>query len=184
MRLDAKIAAVLAAAMLAPPAFAVTEGWNPLTEGAGKSRLEALVRRELNRLPYLGVFDHLTFIVAGDTVTLQGQTVRPTLKRDAEEAVKRIEGVRAVNNQVEVLPLSSFDDELRVRAFYAVYGSQALNRYLIQPQLPVHIIVKNGHITLEGVVNSELERQVAYNRVRGLPGSFEVVNRLALDSEN
>jgi hyperosmotically inducible protein len=180
-KIDAKIAAVLAAAMLALPALAVTEGRIPLVGGSGKPYLEQQVRRELNRLPYLGVFDHLTFSVAGDTVTLRGQTIRPTLKRDAENVVKRIEGVRAVNNQVEVLPLSNFDNDLRIRAFWAVYGSQALNRYLIQPQLPVHIIVKNGNITLEGVVNNELERQVAYSRVRGLPGSFQVVNHLRLD---
>ena len=185
MKRNYKFAVVLAIGLLAIPAFGAQQDRIPLVgSDETHSFLEQQVRRELVKLPYFGVFDNLAFSVdANDNVTLYGQVMRPTLKRDAENAVKRIEGVRAVNNQVEVLPLSNFDNDLRVRAYYAIYGAPALNRYVIQPQPPIRIVVKNGNITLEGVVNNELERQLAYSRARGLAGSFEVVNNLRLDKD-
>jgi hyperosmotically inducible protein len=145
--------------------------------------LEQQVRTELAKLPYFGVFDNLAFSVnENDQVTLSGQVTRPTLKRDAENIIKRIEGVSAVDNQVEVLPLSSYDNHIRLNAYYAIFGSPSLNRYAIMAQPPIHIVVKNGAVTLEGVVNNEMDRQLADARVRGLPGTFEVTNHLQLDS--
>lgn len=185
MRASLKLTSVLALGVLAVPAFtlAATQAPVPLTKAGPQSFLERQVRHELGRLAYLGVFDNLSFSVnQNDTVTLYGQVVRPTVKRDAEKAVQRIEGVRGVDNQIEVLPLSYFDNDIRIRAYYALYGTPSLSRYAISARPPIHIVVKNGNVTLEGVVNNEGDRQLAYARVRGLPGTLQVTNNLRLDT--
>jgi hyperosmotically inducible protein len=172
---------VLAGGLLAAPAYVFGE--SPAATGAVVQNLERQVRSQLLKLPYFGVFDNLEFRVDADRkVTLLGETIRPTLKRDAEAAVKRIEGVELVDNQIKVLPVSNFDDNIRVRAYYAVYGHPALNRYAVFPQAPIRIIVDRGNVTLEGVVNSEVERQLAFSRVNGLSGVFSVTNNLKLDN--
>jgi len=109
-------------------------------------------------LPYYNVFDNLAYRVDGGTVTLLGQVTRPTLKDDAERVVKRIEGVERVRNEIEVLPLSPNDDTIRIAEFRAIYGDPALNRYGHQAVPPIHIIVKNGNVTLEGVVATKQTR--------------------------
>src|SRR5439155_15365944 len=113
------------------------------------------VRHQLLLLPYYSVFDNLMFKVDGDKVTLLGQVVRPTLKSDAESAVKGIESVASVNNQIEVLPVSPMDDQLRRAVYRAIYGDTVLSRYGMSALPSIHIIVKNGHVTLEGAVDSE-----------------------------
>src|SRR6266571_4211179 len=120
-------------------------------------RIQREVRHELLMLPYLDVFDNLAYKVEGYNVTLFGQVTRPTLKSDAENVVKKIEGVEKVDNQIEVLPLSPMDDRLRLREYRAIYGQTGLEKYALQSVPPIHIIVDNGKLTLEGVVDSEAD---------------------------
>ena len=129
-------------------------------------------------LPYLDVFDNLAYKVEGYNVTLMGQVIRPSLKSDAENAVKRIEGVEKVDNQIEVLPPSSMDDRLRLRLFRAIYGYPALQKYELGVQKPIRIIVKSGRVTLEGVVDSEADKNLAGLRANGVSGTFSVTNNL------
>ena len=136
------------------------------------------VRHELVMLPYYGVFDHLTYNVDGNTVTLFGQVVRPVLKSDAQNVVKRLNGVDKVVNNIEVLPLSSFDDSIRMRTLRAIYGFSSLSRYGMGTQPSIHIIVNNGHVTLEGVVDNAADSNVAFLRANGVPGVFSVTNNL------
>ena len=103
------------------------------------------VRHELVMLPYLSLFDDLSYRVDGTTVTLFGQVTEPVLKSDAERAVKRIEGVTAVNDQIEVLPLSPMDNQIRWRAYRAIFGYAPLQRYSLGALPPIHIIVMSGH---------------------------------------
>ena len=144
----------------------------------GQERIIKEVRHELLMLPYLDVFDYLAFKVDGDTVTLLGQVVRPTLKSDSENAVKHIEGVEKVVNQIEVLPTSPMDDRLRMKLYRAIYGYPALEKYALGVQKPIRIIVKNGHVTLEGVVDNEGDKNFAYMRANGVSGVFSVTNNL------
>jgi hyperosmotically inducible protein len=136
------------------------------------------VRHELNMLPYLDVFDYLAFKVDGYNVTLVGTVTRPTLKSDAENVVKSIEGVEHVDNQIEVLPPSPMDDQLRLRLFRAIYGYPSLQRYALPVNKPIRIIVNNGHAKLEGVVDSEADKNLAGIRAKGVPGLFSVDNNL------
>src|ERR1700726_1939473 len=114
----------------------------------GENRLTKEVRHELVMLPYYSVFDDLAYKVEGDTVTLFGAVTRPTLKSDAENVVKKIEGVEKVDNQIEVLPASPMDDRLRLQLFQAIYQYPALQKYELGVQKPIRIIVKNGRVTL------------------------------------
>jgi hyperosmotically inducible protein len=143
-------------------------------------RIQKEVRHEILMLPYFDVFDNITFKVEGYDVTLSGQVVRPTLKTDAERVVKRIEGVEKVDNQIEVLPVSPNDDRIRIRAFRAIYGYSALQRYALPVIKPIRIIVKGGHITLEGVVDSEADKNLVNMRARGVSGAFSVTNNLVV----
>ena len=143
-------------------------------------RIQKEVRHELLMLPYLGVFDNLTYQVEGYNVTLGGQVTRPTLKSDAENAVKRIEGVEKVDNQIEVLPLSPMDDQLRRRLDRAIYGYAPLQKYAMPVIQPIRIIVKNGHLTLEGVVDSQGDKNLVGLRANGVSGVFSVTNNLVV----
>jgi hyperosmotically inducible periplasmic protein len=136
------------------------------------------VRHELLMLPYFTVFDNIAYKVDGFTVTLLGQVTRPVTKSDAENAVKHIEGVDHVDDQIEVLPPSPMDDRLRQRLFRAIYGYPALQRYALGVQKPIRIIVKNGHVTLEGVVDSAADKNLAGIRANGVSGIFSVDNNL------
>ena len=143
-----------------------------------QDRIAREVRHELLMLPYFGVFDNIAYKVNGDTVTLLGQVVRPVLKSDAENAVKHIEGVNKVDNQIEVLPPSSMDDRIRLEEFRAIYQFPALQKYELGVQKPIRIIVKSGHVTLDGVVDSEADKNLAGVRANGVPGTFSVTNNL------
>jgi hyperosmotically inducible periplasmic protein len=132
-------------------------------------------------LPYFGVFDNIAFKVNGGTVTLLGQVVRPSLKSDAENSIKRIEGVERVDNQIEVLPPSSQDDALRIALFRAIYQYPSLQRYALGVQKPIRIIVKSGRVTLEGVVDSDADKNVAGIRANSVPGIFQVTNNLRVE---
>jgi hyperosmotically inducible protein len=147
-----------------------------------QERITKEVRHELLMLPYFGVFDNIAYKVDGYTVTLLGQVVRPTLKSDAENVVKHIEGVEKVDNQIEVLPPSPMDDRLRVRLYRTIYGYPSLEKYALGVQKPIRIIVKNGNVTLEGVVDNEGDKNIAGIRANGVSGIFSVTNNLRVES--
>ncbi len=147
-----------------------------------QERITKEVRHELLMLSYFGVFDYIAYKVDGYTVTLLGQVVRPTLKSDAENVVKHIEGVEKVDNQIEVLPPSPMDDRLRLRLFREIYGYPSLEKYALGVQKPIRIIVKNGNVTLEGVVDNEGDKNVAGIRANSVPGIFSVTNNLQVVS--
>jgi hyperosmotically inducible protein len=142
------------------------------------------VRHQLLLLPYYSVFDNLAFKVDGDRVTLEGQVTRPTLKSDAEAAVKSIEGISGVTNNIEVLPPSPMDDQLRHALYRAIYGDPVLSKYGWSSMPSIHIIVKNGHVSLEGVVDSETDKNLAGLRANGVPNVFEVKNNLVVNSSH
>lgn len=149
----------------------------------GRERLVKQIRHELVMLPYYGVFDNFSFRLDGERVTLLGQVATPTLKTSAERVVKGIEGVEAVDNQIEVFPLSPNDDRIRMAVYRAVYSQSALQRYGLQAVPPIHILVKNGNVMLEGVVANEGDKNIANIQARGVSGVFNVVNHLHTDAE-
>ena len=150
---------------------------------SGRDRLAREVRHELVMLPYYGVFDDLSFRIDGPAVTLLGQVTRSTLKSDAENVVKSIEGVEQVLNKIEVLPLSPMDDRIRIAAFRAIYGQTGLDRYALQAVPPIHIIVSSGNVTLTGVVASQADKDMAGIRANGVPGVFSVTNNLRVENQ-
>ena len=143
-------------------------------------RITKEVRHELVMLPYLDVFDNLAYKVDGYNVTLYGQVTRDSLKSDAEKVVKGIEGVEKVDNQIEVLPTSPMDDRLRSRLYQAIYGYGPFKRYAMPVIKPIRIIVKNGHVMLEGVVDSKGDKDLVGMRANGVPGIFSVTNNLVV----
>src|SRR5438552_1024355 len=150
----------------------------------GEERLIKEVRHELTMLPYYSVFDDLSYKVEGGTITLYGAVVRPTLKSDAENVVKKIEGVERVVNNIEVLPLSPNDDRIRRDTYRAIYGNDVLSQYSLRAVPPIHIIVENGHVTLEGVVARQMDKQIAEMQAKSVPGAFSVTNNLKVENES
>lgn len=151
------------------------------SSGRGQVRLEREVRHELVMLPLYGVFDNFEYKVEGSTVTLMGQVTRPTLKSDAEKAIREIEGVERIDNRIEVLPLSSSDDQIRIAVYRAIYGTPGLDRYAMRAVPSIHIIVKNGHVFLEGATGNEGDKNLANLKANGVPGVFSVTNNLRVD---
>jgi hyperosmotically inducible periplasmic protein len=143
-----------------------------------EDRIIKAVRHQLLMLPRVGPFDYLAFKVDGFNVTLLGQVVNPVNKSDAEYAVKHIEGVEKVDDQIEVLPPSPMDSGIRRSVYRAIYRYPALERYALGVQKPIRIIVKGGHVTLEGVVDSEGDKNIAGIRANGVPNVFSVDNNL------
>ena len=189
MRRSFAIAGVLAIAfaILTVPSAISAQSQSDSHQRSDKKMQDNLVkevRHQLLLLPYYSVFDNLLFKVEGDKVTLLGQVVRPTLKSDAENAVKSIEGVSAVDNQIEVLPTSPMDDGLRRAVYRALYGDTSLSRYGMSALPSIHIIVKNGNVALEGVVDSESDKNLANIRANGVPNVFSVTNNLAVGSDS
>ena len=144
-------------------------------------RISREVRHELVMLPYYGVFDNLAYRVDGSTVTLLGQVARPTLKSSAENVVKKIEGVEKVVNKIEVLPTSPNDDRIRLAVYRAIYSQPSLQLYELRAVPPIHIIVKNGNVSLEGVVATQADKNVAGIQAKGVPGVFSVTNNLRVE---
>ena len=147
-----------------------------------QSRIQKEVRHELIMLPYFGVFDNIEYQVSGSTVTLLGSVTRPTLKSDAENVVKHIEGVNRVDNKIDVLPPSPMDDRIRLELFRAIYGYPSLEKYSLGVQKPIRIIVKGGHVELDGVVDNEADKNAAGLRANGVSGVFSVANNLRVVS--
>jgi hyperosmotically inducible protein len=176
--------ALLIATLVSGPAY----GRAAQPQGATDQRSEARyqegvvkeVRHQLVMLPWYSVFDNLEYKVEGDKVTLYGQVTRPTLKSDANATVKDIEGVGSVVNNIEVLPLSPMDDQLRRAVYRAIYGDASLSRYSIQAVPSIHIIVKNGNVTLEGAVDNDTDKNLANLRTHGVANVFLVKNNLVV----
>jgi osmotically-inducible protein OsmY len=170
----------LVAAMMATSLFASAQK----TATGSQEQMQKEIRHELNMLPYVNAFDYMAFKMDGRNVTLVGQVTRPVLKSDAESAVKHVEGVENVDNQIEVLPPSSQDDRLRIRLFRAIYEYPQLQKYELGVTKPIRILVKSGHVTLAGVVDNEGDKNVAGIRAKGVPGIFSVDNQLQVVSDN
>jgi hyperosmotically inducible protein len=151
---------------------------------AAENRIAREVRHQLLMLPYYGVFDDLAFRIDGNAVTLLGAVTWPTLKTDAERVVKKIEGVQRVVNEIEVLPPAPMDDQIRKAVYRAIYGDPAIStRYGFRSILPVHIIVKNGKVTLEGVVANKGDKDLIGIRANGVPNVFAVTNNLQVEQK-
>ncbi len=194
MRTNSKLRAVFLLMLMGGLCAAPPTSWASTQGSTAKARsqsqrgserfrtyLEREVRHELVMLPYYSVFDNLAFRIDGDRVELIGQVVWPSLKSDAEAVVKKIEGVENVINHIEVLPLSQNDDRIRLAVFRAIYSQDALQRYALQAVPPIHIIVKGGHVTLEGVVATEMEKNIAGIQANGVSGVFSVTNHLRVE---
>jgi osmotically-inducible protein OsmY len=145
------------------------------------SRFTERIRKELVKLPYYGVYDNLSFEVKGNDVILYGQVVRPSTRKEAERRVARIEGVDHVINKIEVLSPSSADDAIRRRVYRAIFSSDGLYRYAMGANPSIHIIVNHGHVTLEGVVSSQMDSQLAYMAANQVSGVFSVTNSLRVE---
>ncbi|PYV91663.1 MAG: transport-associated protein [Acidobacteria bacterium] len=149
------------------------------TSDQSVSPIEKKVSHELNMLPYSNVFDYMTFSVdQNGKVTLNGKVTNPVLKSDAAKVVKRVEGVELVENDIQVLPVSFFDDGLRARLYRTIYGYGPLQRYSLGVNKPIRIIVQNGHVTLLGVVATEFDKNIAGMLANSVAGAFSVDNQL------
>jgi hyperosmotically inducible protein len=181
-----ELRALFVAAMLCAPVFGLPNYAAARPSDEKKQRepkgIAKEVRHQLVMLPWYSVFDNLAYSVEGDKVTLYGQVTRPSLKSDAEGAVKGIEGVTTVVNNIEVLPPSPMDDQLRRALYRAIYGEGGLSRYSIQAVPSVHIIVKNGNVTLEGAVDNEADKNMAGIRANQVPNVFSVKNNLIISN--
>src|SRR5947209_5830087 len=165
--------------------FALTAAAQDNRQGLSQKGIDRIVKEvhhELVMLPYYGVFDNLSYKVDPDgTVTLVGQVARPTLKSDAENAMKRIEGVERVDNQIQILPTSPRDDQIRLATYRAIYGNSVLSPYALRAVPPIHIIVNQGHVTLEGAVAKQMDKQVAEMQAKSVPNVFSVTNNLRVE---
>ncbi len=175
MKIGNTISTFFTAAVLTVSAFgAQIPSTNP--------NLEKDVRHAINSLAYYGVFDDLGFTIGDNgVVTLTGEVMQYYVHNSAISAVRDVPGVTRVVDQIEVLPLSPFDNDIRIRAYNAIFGYPALSRYALNSRPPIHIVVKRGNITLAGVVNNELDRKLAFTRLRSLPGALSITNDLRLD---
>jgi len=142
--------------------------------------LSRAVHHQLLMLPYYSVFDNLTYTIDGYKVTLSGQVVRPTLRENAEAAVKSIEGVLVVVNTIEVLPKSAADNELRRGVYRAIFEDMVLKQYAAEALPAIHIIVKNGAVTLAGAVNGKGDKELAETKAGSVAGVQNVTNHLVV----
>ncbi len=169
----------LVAALVVAASVAAAAPSEQRSERAAFEQLAKKVRKELVTLPWYGVFDNLEYAIDGSTVTLSGQVVQPSTRKDAERRVKKLQGVERVVNNIEVLPLSGFDDSIRANTYRAIMGwNSPLFRYGRGVNPSIHIVVNGGHVTLEGVVSSEGDRRLAYVLANQVPGVFSVTNNL------
>jgi hyperosmotically inducible periplasmic protein len=155
----------------------------PQPEAASQARLVQEVRHQLVLLPYYTVFDNLEYKVEGSTVTLMGQVTQPVTKDNAEKAVKGVEGVTRVINQIQVLPLSPMDWQIRRAEFRSIYSAPGFEKYADQAVPPIHIIVDSGHVALVGVVLNQMDKQIAYMRANSVPNVFSVTNNLRVENQ-
>ena len=140
------------------------------------------VSKQVLTYSQFSIFDAVHSQVNDGTVTLTGKVTMPYKKTDIEKRVARIDGVHQVVNQITVLPVSQYDDELRFRIARAIYGNSSFWNYGSMANPPIHVIVENGHVTLDGVVNSNVDRMLARSIASGF-GAFSVTNDLKTDAE-
>jgi hyperosmotically inducible protein len=171
---------VLALVLVGLPMLAMgdTTQLGGATTPAAQAQIAKQVRHNLLMLPFYGIFDNLEYAVQGDHVVLSGQVVWPTTKSDAENAVKGINGVTGVTNNIQVLPLSRFDNQIRFAEYRAIFRQGSLYRYAMGANPSIHIIVDNGHVTLVGYVANKTDSNLAYIAANGVPGVFSVTNKL------
>jgi hyperosmotically inducible protein len=174
-----RLAAALALATLAVGTYSASAATTQ-DQTTDQQRLNNKVRHALVMVPWYGVFDNLQYSINGTEVTLSGQVVQPVTKHDAESAAKHVEGVTRVVDNITVLPLSRFDDQIRRAEYRAIFGQPELSRYSMGANPSIHIIVSNGHVTLEGVVGNQMDLNVARIRALGVPGVFSVTNNLRI----
>ena len=172
------LAAVLA---VGSTGLAFADSPNQTSNPRFEQRLASQVRHELAMIPQVTIFDNLAYSVDGNTVTLYGQVRNGFIKDTAESAVKHLEGVEHVNDQIEILPASFNDDRIRRQVALAVFKDPRLSHYAIQPVPPIHIIVKHGHVNLEGVVRTQADKDAAFIKANGIPGVFSVQNNLQVE---
>ena len=172
------LAAVLAAV---PTGLAFADSPNQAANPKFEERLAGQVRHELAMIPQVTIFDNLAYRIDGNTVTLYGQVRNGVIKDMAESSVKHLEGVEHVNDQIEILPASFNDDHIRRQVARAVFNDPRLFNYAVQPVPPIHIIVKNGHVNLEGVVRTQADKDAAFIKANGVPGVFSVQNNLQVE---
>jgi hyperosmotically inducible periplasmic protein len=161
---------------LLPPAWAAPLGQGQ--ESMPAMTLENHIIKALSQLPHYGVFDSLSFTLTSNNVTLLGKVLLPITKDEAGKRVAKIAGVGSVNNNIEVLPLSPNDDQIRLKVYRRLFNTSDLYRYALGPMPSIHIIVKNGHVVLEGLVSSEADSHLALLAVKQVPGIFSVQNDL------
>jgi hyperosmotically inducible protein len=154
------------------------------SNGNAPQDLTAQVRHELVMIPYYSVFDDLSYRVDNGVVTLLGEVTQPVVKNDAERSVKHLAGVTQVIDNIRLLPLSSFDNRIRMAEYRSIYGFGGLYRYGMGTQPSIHIIVDNGHVTLVGVVDNQTDKNTAYLRANSVPGVFSVTNDLRVVEQN
>ncbi|HKD79375.1 MAG TPA: BON domain-containing protein [Candidatus Angelobacter sp.] len=171
--------AILIVHVMALAANAQAQG-KPTFSPKAQARITKEVRHQILMLPQFGVFDNIAFKLEGYDVILLGQATQPLLRSEAERVVKKIEGVERVENRIEVLPVSFNDDRLRRDVFRAIYGFEPLRHYGIGSNRPIHIIVNRGHVTLEGVVDRQGDKNMAGIRANGVAGVFSVENNLVV----
>ncbi len=155
------------------------------TSNTGYSDAEIAKRltHEIRMYPWYTIFDNISFRVNEGAVELAGQVNEPYKKADLGRIAQRVPGVASVSNDLEVLPLSPMDNQLRWQVARAIYRDPVLSQYALQPVPPIHIIVDNGHVTLEGVVSTEMEKNVAGLRANGAGLSFgQVTNNLRVEN--
>jgi hyperosmotically inducible periplasmic protein len=196
------IAGIFSLALLAPSALPQDQGASSDANQQAVLKMAQEIRKQIVTLPEYGVFDNIHFAIqGGDNVILRGQASRPTLKSGIENSVKKINGVKNVNNEIEVLPLSPNDDNLRAAVYRSIYSYPALQKYTANrgggSRMPsvaraaggitndppigfhaIHIIVKNGNVTLVGAVNNDADLAMAGMRANTVPGVFSVENQL------
>jgi hyperosmotically inducible periplasmic protein len=168
----------LGAALFAQTSSQPQLATRPAGPSVNENRVAKEVRHELLMLPYYSLFDDLEFQVNGSEVTLLGSVANPVVKTDAEKAVKQIEGVEKVNNQIKVLPPSSMDDQIRARVASQIFSTAGLSKYSWSAVPSIHIIVDRGHVTLKGVVDNEMDKNLADIAANRVPGVFSVSNDL------
>lgn len=167
-------------AILLLASFALLPQKNPTYSPKAQARIIKEVRHQILMLPDFGVFDNIAFQLNGYDVMLLGQVTRPSLRSDAERVVRRIEGVERVDNRIEILPVSPNDDRLRRDVFLAIYRFAPLQHYGVGSNRPIRIIVNRGHVTLEGVVDRQADKNMAGIRANGVAGVFSVQNNLVV----
>jgi osmotically-inducible protein OsmY len=169
---------MLASALLAGSAMATTT----TTATDSDAQIAAKLGHEIRMYSRYTIWDNVALRVREGDVELVGQVSQPFKKADLGRLAQRVPGVRSVTNELKVLPTSPFDDRLRLQIARALYRDPVLSRYAIQAVPPIHIIVDNGHVTLEGVVNNEMEKNVAGIRAAQAGLSFgQVTNNLRVE---